>query len=75
MTTVTVDDARRRFAELLDAAAHGETVIILRDALPVAKLVAAEVEGTYPTFGSQRGKIVMADDFDAPLEDFADYVP
>jgi hypothetical protein len=26
-------------------------------------------------FGSAKGSIVMADDFDAPLEDFEDYMP
>ena len=27
-----------------------------------------------PTFGSAKGKIKMAPDFDAPLEDFKDYM-
>jgi len=27
-----------------------------------------------PKFGSAKGKIWMADDFDAPLEDFAEYM-
>jgi hypothetical protein len=28
-----------------------------------------------PKFGSARGRVQMAPDFDAPLDDFADYVP
>jgi len=28
-----------------------------------------------PRFGSARGRVQMAPDFDAPLDDFADYVP
>jgi antitoxin (DNA-binding transcriptional repressor) of toxin-antitoxin stability system len=28
-----------------------------------------------PTFGSARGRVQMAPDFDAPLDDFADYMP
>lgn len=28
-----------------------------------------------PTFGSAKGQIVMSDDFDEPLAEFADYMP
>ncbi|MCL2105908.1 MAG: DUF2281 domain-containing protein [Oscillospiraceae bacterium] len=30
--------------------------------------------GNVPTLGSMKGKIWMADDFDAPLEDFREYM-
>lgn len=33
------------------------------------------VEKRMPTFGSAKGTFVMAADFDAPLEDFKDYMP
>jgi hypothetical protein len=29
----------------------------------------------HPTFGSAEGKVWMSDDFDAPLDDFDDYMP
>jgi antitoxin (DNA-binding transcriptional repressor) of toxin-antitoxin stability system len=28
-----------------------------------------------PKFGSARGRVKMAPDFDAPIDDFADYLP
>ncbi len=38
MITVTVDEARDRLPELVDAAARGETITITRGGAPVAKL-------------------------------------
>jgi hypothetical protein len=33
-----------------------------------------KVEQRKPVFGSAKGKYIMFDDFDAPLEDFKDYM-
>jgi prevent-host-death family protein len=38
MLTVTLDEARDRLAELVEAAARGETITIARDGIPIAKL-------------------------------------
>ncbi len=35
---------------------------------------ATEKKKIVPQFGSAKGKIKMSDDFDAPLEDFKDYM-
>lgn len=32
-------------------------------------------EKARPQFGNARGQITMSDDFDEPLDDFADYMP
>ena len=32
-------------------------------------------EKAVPQFGNARGQVTMSDDFDAPLEDFAEYMP
>lgn len=32
-------------------------------------------ETARPQFGNARGQVIMSDDFDAPLEDFAEYMP
>ena len=37
MTTVTVEEARARFEELVELAEAGETVVITRGGRPVAK--------------------------------------
>ncbi len=41
----------------------------------MVQLVPVEPPKRQPQFGSAKGLIVMADDFDAPLADFDDYVP
>ena len=71
MHTVTVDEAQSQLSRLMDEAMQGEEVIILRNDAPAVKLVPI----MRPGYGSYKGLITMAEDFDAPLEDFADYMP
>lgn len=40
----------------------------------IKKYKVATTPGKGPVFGSSRGKYVMADNFDEPLEDFKDYM-
>jgi hypothetical protein len=48
-------------------------IVFTRSDKPAVKLVAVESEKTGPRFGSAKGSILfMADDFDAPLEDFSE---
>ncbi len=44
MLTVTLDEARARLTELVEAAARGQTVTITRDGTPVAELSPARPE-------------------------------
>jgi len=81
MIQVTMDEAKERLPDLIDAAARGETVLIekKKDAdqgAQVVQLVAVqEKTKRKPRFGSAKGVILyMADDFDAPLEDFREYM-
>jgi antitoxin (DNA-binding transcriptional repressor) of toxin-antitoxin stability system len=54
----------------------GEEVIIARDNKPVAKLVPFRQIKRRRKLGSAKDKILyIAPDFDAPLEDFKDYMP
>ena len=50
----------------------GADVIIAKDNKPVVKLV--PVSGGRRQPGSAKGTIWMSEDFDAPLEDFEDYM-
>lgn len=34
-----------------------------------------ETNKAHPQFGNARGQVTMSDDFDQPLEDFAEYMP
>lgn len=75
---VTLEEAQARLAELIAAAARGEEVVVTQGNQPTAKIVAVPqpTAKPRPVFGSAKGVILhMADDFDAPLEEFKDYMP
>lgn len=75
MTTVTIEEAQAHLAELIDKLPTGEEVVITRNAEPVAKLVMAAAVSTPRQPGLLKDKILyMAEDFDAPLEDFKKYM-
>ena len=53
---------------LLRRVAQGEDVVITKSGQPIARLVPIESMRTR-TFGSDQGRMVVPDDFDAPLDD------
>lgn len=73
MQAVTLDEAKIQLVDLVEAAISGETVFITKDGQQV-QLVPVGRSLQRPQFGSARGKIWMADDFDAPLPDFDEYM-
>jgi prevent-host-death family protein len=77
MSTVTLEDAQARLGELIAKLAPGEEVIITRDEKPVARLVAQPPPTAEPRRpGTLKGTVLyMAPDFDAPLEEFREYMP
>jgi len=75
MHRVSLPEAQQRLAELIAEATQGEAVIIIQDEGPAVQLVPVAPSQPRPRFGSAKGKIKMADDFDAPLEDFDEYAP
>lgn len=66
---VKLDEAKARLLDLIEAAIRGEEVFILKNDHPVVQLVPLEPTERRPHFGSAKGLIVMAEDFDAPFED------
>jgi prevent-host-death family protein len=66
-----VAEAKAQFSTLIRKALQGEDVVIARDNKPLLRLVPFDVPGRKP--GSAKGQIVIADDFDAPLDDFREY--
>jgi antitoxin (DNA-binding transcriptional repressor) of toxin-antitoxin stability system len=72
---IEISEAQARFLEIIQAAEQGESVIILKNRVPVVQIVAAPIPGQGPTFGSARAQVVIADDFDAPLDEFRQYMP
>jgi len=74
MQVVDVEEAKTSLGDLLDAAIRGQEIILTRDAKPVAKLIPLVQRRPRPQFGSAKGLVHIADDFDAPLSDFDEYV-
>ena len=73
MQQITAHDAQSRLPSLIDEAISGETVLIVGNGEQVVQLVPIVSTGR-PKFGSAVGLISMAEDFDAPLEDFREYM-
>jgi len=76
MHKVDVEQARECLPDLIEEAMAGGEVLITRDRQPLVRLVptAASPERKERPFGSAKGLVRIADDFDAPLEDFRDYM-
>jgi prevent-host-death family protein len=64
---VNIHEAKTHFSRLLQRVAQGEEVTIARAGVPVARLVPVESKKKIRPLGMDRGKIWIADDFDAPL--------
>jgi prevent-host-death family protein len=66
--SVGVHEAKTHLSRLLDDVEAGEEVLITRNGEPTARLVAVRTV-TRRTFGVDRGRFIVPEDFDAPLDD------
>jgi prevent-host-death family protein len=69
MKTVNLHAAKTHLSRLVDEAAAGQDVVIAKNGKPLVKLVAVSAGTRRKGFGTLKGKIRIADDFDAPLAD------
>jgi antitoxin (DNA-binding transcriptional repressor) of toxin-antitoxin stability system len=77
MTSVSVQEAQEKLPELVHGLAPGDEVVIVENEQPIARIVPAlEQPRRLPRRpGTLRGTVLhMAPDFDAPLEDFKEYM-
>ncbi len=76
MSTVTVEEAQALLPKLIEQLHDGGEIVITRDDQPVAKLVGqAKVSRPPRRPGTLKGTVLyMAPDFDAPLEEFKEYM-
>lgn len=74
VTQVELQHAKDRFFELIELAASGEEVIISKDKRPFVRLSPIGRRKKQRQFGSAKGMITMAGDFDEPLENFEEYM-
>ena len=73
MHQVNIEEAKTTLPDLIEAAVDGDEVLIAKDDQHIVKLVPVSGTKPAPQFGSAQGLITMAEDFDAPLEDFDEY--
>jgi prevent-host-death family protein len=64
---VNVHEAKTHLSKLLERVERGEEVVIARAGRPVARLVAVKRPRRRREPGSARGRVEMAEDFDASL--------
>lgn len=69
MQMVNIHEAKTQFSRLVDAAASGEEIVIAKAGKPAARLVPMERVKAARRFGGLKGKVRIAEDFDAPLPD------
>jgi prevent-host-death family protein len=69
MPTVNIYEARTKLSELVDLAASGTDVVILRRGKEVALLTRLKTDKRRIVYGLMEGQGWMADDFDGPLPD------
>jgi prevent-host-death family protein len=75
MATVSIQEAQAKLLELIHQLSPGEEVLITENDQPVARLVPATGIKPQRQLGTMRGTVLhMAPDFDAPLDDFKEYM-
>jgi antitoxin (DNA-binding transcriptional repressor) of toxin-antitoxin stability system len=75
MTTINLEEAQARLQEVIAGLIPGEPLVITKDGEPVATLTRSEREQRPSKAGSGKTEgYWMAPDFDAPLEEFRDYM-
>jgi antitoxin (DNA-binding transcriptional repressor) of toxin-antitoxin stability system len=73
MSAYRIHDAQQQLETLIAAAQQGEEVLILDGKNRAVRLVPVTPARAPRQPGSSRGRIIIADDFDAPLADFEPY--
>ena len=73
MLQINVHDTKIKLADLIQAAKNGEEILIVTDDQETFQIVRVEKPKKRRKAGSAKGLIEIADDFDAPLEEFKEY--
>lgn len=66
---VNIHEAKTHLSRLIERVEAGEEITLARAGRPVARLVPYRRSQEPRTLGIWRGKVRIADDFDAPLPD------
>lgn len=71
MEIANIHDAKSRLSRLVDLALEGEEVILAKAGKPVIRLVPIRADDKPRVGGQWKGKVRIADDFDALPDEFA----
>ncbi|MBT9586554.1 type II toxin-antitoxin system prevent-host-death family antitoxin [bacterium] len=75
MKIVTIHEAKTHLSRLIQEALSGEEIVIAKGSKSLVKLIPLECAKESRVSGTLPGLLLhMADDFDAPLEDFSEYM-
>lgn len=67
---VNIHDAKTNLSKLLERVMLGEEIIIAKANKPIARLLPIEAAPFQRVPGNDAGKVIIAPDFDAPLQEF-----
>ena len=73
MKQVTIHEAKTHLSRLIQEALAGEEIIIARGNEALVRLVLVDSARRQRRIGWAKGLVQIADDFDAPLDDFSVY--
>jgi antitoxin (DNA-binding transcriptional repressor) of toxin-antitoxin stability system len=74
-TTFTIHEAKTHLSRLINRALAGEEIVIAKGKKPLVKLTVLPDAKFERRLGGAKGSILfMAEDFDEPLEEFAEYM-
>ena len=75
MSIVTIEEAQAKLSEMIHHMRIDEEVVIVENSRPVARLIMIPSHRVLRKLGTLQGTVVnMASDFDAPLDDFKEYM-
>ncbi len=69
MQTVNIHEAKTHLSKLIEAVAEGEDVVIAKAGKPLVRMVPFAQHKPMRRLGGLKGKVRIAEDFDAPLPD------
>jgi len=70
MTIYNIHEAKTHFSKLIEQVLNGEEVVIAKAGKPVARVLPVVTDVPQRKPGNDAGKIIIAPDFDDPLEEF-----
>ncbi|MGH7627041.1 MAG: type II toxin-antitoxin system Phd/YefM family antitoxin [Gemmatimonadaceae bacterium] len=65
--TYNIHEAKTHLSKLLEQVAGGEEVVIARAGVPIARLVPLMLPAAERPLGTEQGRLIVAEDFDAPF--------